>query len=703
MHLIDGSGLQDADNDGLREHSTRLQDMWLSEKGQTTGWVQFDLGAVQKLGTICLWNCNERWHTNRGVKTADISIWTESAGWQKIRDDIELFVGEGTDDYDEPMVVQLDGVEAQKIRLDELTNLGDAEHIGLSEVQFFEVRGPKAVRPYPADAAEGVVTSAVALQWQPGVGAVAHNVYFGTDPANLELLGKVQDAGEAKLSPLARDTKYYWRINEVQADGSVVESQVWSFTTGGLVAWWKLDETEGNEAGDSSGNNFVGKLVGDPQWQPSGGKVDGALLFDGDGDYVDLGTKPAFDLTDDITVMAWVKVTSFDKGWQAIVTKGDSAWRLARESDEDGIQLGTGLYMHNLQVVRGTVSVNDGNWHHVAGVRSGQRMCLYVDGRLDAAGHASGKIPTNDWVVCIGENSERRGREWNGLIDDVRIYNCAFSEADMAAFYSGEPLPPTAKATLEKPKDTQARKLLAWWKLDGDPNDSCPGGKDGIVQGDPQWVDGRIGGALRLDGTDDYVEIGDMTNLPVWTVAVWVNSPAAPVAAGPRGPVHRDSNYQINWDDQDGDFRGAAGVEVGGTWYAASFGNLQPDTWYHLVATYDGENLRAYKDGVLVTDNPDPSGDAGSEAETLKLGRHAAWTEHFSGTIDDVRIYTYALSEKEVAMLASGEEPTAVVGVLAQEQSEAGGSKNWIAVLVIGVIVAGAVGLATRKKATTSS
>lgn len=451
-HLIDGSGLQDTDNDGLREHSTGLQDMWLSEKGQTTGWVQFDLGAVQKLGTMCLWNCNERWHTNRGVKTADISIWTESAGWQKIRDDMELFVAEGTDDYDEPMVVQLDDVEAQKVRLDELTNRGDTEHIGLSEVQFFELPGPKAVRPYPADAAQGVGTSALTLQWQPGVGAVAHNVYFGTGSADLELLGKVQDAGEAKLSTLARDTKYYWRIDEVQADGSVVKSDVWSFTTGGLVAWWKLDEAEGSDVADASGNDLVGKLVGDPQWQPSGGKIDGALLFDGDGDFVEISDEAAFDFTDEMTVACWVKVDTFDKNWQAIVTKGDSAWRLHRNNNNSYLDFAcTGVSGDMVAVDGGPTDVTDNAWHHVVGVYDGTKLLLYVDGRLDMSGDVSGTLATNDYPVLIGENAEQRDREFNGLIDEVCLYSFALDDDEVAMLASGKQPTAVTEVAAETP------------------------------------------------------------------------------------------------------------------------------------------------------------------------------------------------------------------------------------------------------------
>ncbi len=194
-------------------------------------------------------------------------------------------------------------------------------------------------------------------------------------------------------------------------------------------------------------------------------------------------------------------------------------------------------------------------------------------------------------------------------------------------------------------------KLVGWWKLDGDANDSSSNGNHGTVNGDPNWVIGRIGGALQFDGVDDCVQTDYATDLPVWTVSIWVNSPAAPSSAVPAGPVHRENNFQINWNHSSADFRGAAGLRVGDKWYAASFGELEANKWYHLAATYDGENLKAYKNGVLITDNPDPSGAPDREWATLKLARHSIHGDYFEGTIDDVRIYSYDLSADEVAAI----------------------------------------------------
>ncbi len=200
--------------------------------------------------------------------------------------------------------------------------------------------------------------------------------------------------------------------------------------------------------------------------------------------------------------------------------------------------------------------------------------------------------------------------------------------------------------------------LVGWWKLDESDGrmvaDSSGNGRNATVQGDPTWQPdgGKVGGALVFDGQDDYVDTGYNTNSPAWTIAAWVKGAAAPSHDKQTGPVHREKNYQINWDHMDDEFRGSAGVCVGGVWYAASFGDLDADTWYHLTATYDGENLKAYKDGALVTDNGDPSGDPEPESETLKLGRHAMNGEYFRGAVDDVRLYNYALDAPAIAKLA---------------------------------------------------
>jgi hypothetical protein len=290
----------------------------------------------------------------------------------------------------------------------------------------------KATKPEPGNGSMVGITAVSQLKWEPGVNSKSHKVYFGSEIDKMTLLAEVHNANEIKLPELQESVKYYWRVDEVWNDGTVITGDVWSFSIGKLVGWWKFDESEGRSAGDSSGDNHAGMLVGDPQWRPSGGKVGGALEFDGGGDYVRIENELSFDITNHITVSAWVNISSVPVIWTAIVTKGDSAWRLSTEEANQRFHFAvTGETWVN---GRRRVEVNE--WHHVLGVYDGKQIRMYVDGKLDASRPWKGQIGGNDYPVYIGENAERTGRCWDGLIDDVRIYNYALSKKAVEALYN---------------------------------------------------------------------------------------------------------------------------------------------------------------------------------------------------------------------------------------------------------------------------
>jgi hypothetical protein len=297
-------------------------------------------------------------------------------------------------------------------------------------------RIPKAIKPMPADGTISGNIDDLELSWMPGMYITEHRVYIGTEPDKLELLADVSGDSNVIVQDLQRDTTYYWRVDEIDVNSKVTTGNVWSFNTGKLVGWWKLDENAEIIAYDSSAGGNNGTLQGNPVWQTSGGAIGGALRLDGDGDCVEIAGKPEFDITQQVTLSAWVQVEKFDKDWQAIVTKGDSAWRLSRGQGNALHFACTGVNAQS-PWVNGKKDVNDGQWHQVVGVYDGAELRLYVDGALDVSVPATGSIATNDSPVMIGENAQVRGREWNGLIDDVRIYNYALSENEVVELCNG--------------------------------------------------------------------------------------------------------------------------------------------------------------------------------------------------------------------------------------------------------------------------
>ena len=86
-----------------------------------------------------------------------------------------------------------------------------------------------------------------------------------------------------------------------------------------LVAHWRFDETSGTIAHDASGNGHDGTITGDPKW--GGGKIGGALEFNGTGDVVELG---AFDVVGPgITIAAWLKPNSLGINDGRVLTKAN--------------------------------------------------------------------------------------------------------------------------------------------------------------------------------------------------------------------------------------------------------------------------------------------------------------------------------------------------------------------------------------------
>lgn len=200
----------------------------------------------------------------------------------------------------------------------------------------------------------------------------------------------------------------------------------------GVIAYWGFDASGLFRALEERGGQD-GTLVGNPQVVE--GRVGPALRFDGHNDCVRVRHDPVFNLRGTITVAAWIKPEPFEKAFATIIAKGDSTWRIARDAGRDVLQFAANSE-NDLWVVRGVQNVNDGKWHHVAGVFDGTEASLYVDGELDASLPTTTPFNTNDFDVCIGENAERPGRYWKGLIDDVLILDQALGAAQVKELYT---------------------------------------------------------------------------------------------------------------------------------------------------------------------------------------------------------------------------------------------------------------------------
>ena len=271
-----------------------------------------------------------------------------------------------------------------------------------------------------------------------------HTVNFGTDPAMLLPVSMMQMDATYDPGALAIETTYYWSVDEFTPAGTVA-GPVWSFTTLGavpitdpdLLLYYDFETGEGSAAIDQSGHSNHGAFMGDPQWAT--GIFGGALDLDGDGDYLDAGTNETLNtLSDAITVSAWVNIRSVTTTWMGIVMKGETAWRLGVNGDTTGIHWGFTGGARGWQAANSVTELPLGEWHHIAGTYDKDAGgTVYVDGVAETVNPDPDGVAANEQSLLIGENPEATGRFFDGLIDEVRIYNKALTGADiqgMSAF-----------------------------------------------------------------------------------------------------------------------------------------------------------------------------------------------------------------------------------------------------------------------------
>ena len=194
-----------------------------------------------------------------------------------------------------------------------------------------------------------------------------------------------------------------------------------------LIAHWALDETEGITAHDSvSGNDDI--IMGDPLWQPTGGKVDGALELDGVTNCIipTTGPNPA---EGPFSIFAWIKGGA---PGQVIISQPLGSNWLGVDAD--------GMLMTELKasgsgppILLSQAVITDDQWHHIGLVWDGSQRMLCADGVVVAEDTPDGLEPSAGGLYIGVGNNWAAGSFFSGLIDDVRIYRQALSAEDIAA------------------------------------------------------------------------------------------------------------------------------------------------------------------------------------------------------------------------------------------------------------------------------
>lgn len=394
-----------------------------------------------------------------------------------------------------------------------------------------------------------------------------------------------------------------------------------------LVGTWDFN---GNFYDKSSYANNLDEpsLVGNPTIinDPIRGNV---LNLDG-ASYLDCGDMPEYSSTGKITVMAWVKPDKSAGSWyyEAIMSKGFE-WRLEEgggasyraDCIDNGTNLTGGPYLK-------------GEWHHVTAVYDGHKKELYVDGIRVGLQYYYGTITDTDWPLQIG--ARLGDAKFQGQIDDVRLYNRGLTSNEIKNICSSS-------------KGINSN-LVGYWDFNGNAYDKsdllCTNAN---YVGDATIINDEIRGNVLSVNGNGYLKYPHNSKYDITdqiTISAWVK---AEDEYGYGSIITKGTDWRL-----DKAHTGVSSFYLGGVTDNESPNSSENinGTWHHITVIYDGGKKYFYVDGEfkkwIYANGAITNGN-----NDINIGSRNNGEDNFKGLIDDVRVYNTALSQEDVAILAS--------------------------------------------------
>ena len=191
----------------------------------------------------------------------------------------------------------------------------------------------------------------------------------------------------------------------------------------GLVAAYGFDEGSGTTATDRT-TNHNGSIAG-ATW--TAGRYGSALSFDGTSSMVTISDSPSLDMANGLTLEAWIRPASSTGGWRDVIYRGDDNYFLATNTTD----VYGALTVSSLGMVSADFVLPLNTWTHVAMSYDGSNIKIYANGVLTGIAPQTGNIAPSTSPLWLG-GDPLHGQHFHGLIDEVRVYNRALTEAEIA-------------------------------------------------------------------------------------------------------------------------------------------------------------------------------------------------------------------------------------------------------------------------------
>jgi len=317
--------------------------------------------------------------------------------------------------------------------------------------------------------------------------------------------------------------------------------------------------------------------------------------------------------------------------------------------------------------------VDDGHWHSVCFVKNDTAGTYYIDGVASGTTTAASNIAYSNTDWTLGKDYRDNDNYFDGLMDDMRVYDIALSPNQVAGLYG----------------------LEGYWKFDEGTgtvaNDSSGNNNTGTIVGSPAWTTGKLNDALDF-GNNQYVSVvgspisSAIASSGQMTATAWVYASSATAS----GTIIKDwptdssnDQFQLGFQASTGNISGyikqTNGTIIGPVEATTS---LPLNSWHLVALTANGSSTLLYIDGVVVASSTyngtlSQGGNyIGIGAQLNNTGSPSATPGYFSGDIDDVHLYDRGLLPEEILTLMEA-PPSQVLNLQAAGTHISGFSLTW--------------------------
>ncbi len=351
--------------------------------------------------------------------------------------------------------------------------------------------------------------------------------------------------------------------------------------------------------------------------------------------------------SDYATVSFWVRIGELPAQGEAfLLSNGGWQERWKISLPPHGKPVFTTNYENGISDMDSGSELPTGVWKHVVMVHNGEKDKIFIDGALANQKDVVGKLNPTVQPFGIGYNPIDGGGYFNGELDDIQVYDRAFTDSEVAGLFANQSQPPVF-----------ASDLVANYTFSGNTNDNTTYNNHATANGATLETDrfGKANQAIAFDGINDELTAANspQQNSDYTTISFWIN--AAELPAQGEAFLLSSGGWQERWKIS----LPPHGKPVFTTNGSSGISDMDsgdshvvtPGQWQHVVMVHDGTQDKIFFNGVLANAKG-VTGTLNSTTHPLGIGYNPIdGGNFFKGALDEVRIYNRALSDAEVALL----------------------------------------------------